>query len=161
MTITPAPTKQTGVSLTQDAWRRLKRSRPAMVALWTLVSVVLLAFFTPLLPLQPPDRDLTSKKFAEPALAPLLEKSFAFDTEIIAKTNERLPAAYERLSEARAALTEANSKDASEEELEAAFRETAQARAAVDALVQRAYGEVGFPKLGPLARWMVRTRLRT
>ena len=40
-----------GVSLGQDAWRRLRRNRMAMVSLVTLITIGLLAFFTPLLPL--------------------------------------------------------------------------------------------------------------
>ena len=43
-----------GVSLSKDAWRRLRRNPVAMVSLWILGIVSLLAVFTPLLPLQAP-----------------------------------------------------------------------------------------------------------
>lgn len=156
MTDTPAKPKQTGVSLTQDAWRRLRKSLPAMIALWTLVGVVVLAFVTPLLPLQPPDADNTKLLFAEPTLSPLWVDTFKFDTSSIAKGDEMLPAARVRLREARKAFAATDSP--SEEEAEALYRELAQSRAAIHALTQRAYADAGFPKLDPLARWMVRTR---
>lgn len=158
MTTDPAKAKTTGVSLTQDAWRRLKRRTPAMVALWTLVVVVGLAFLTPLLPLQPPDRDLTPLKFDPPQTWPLVEKTFDFDPERVAETAKRLPAAVERRDAAERELAEVRAGEPSKEVLRAAFRKAAQARAAVDAATQRAYAEVGFPALDPLARWMVRTR---
>jgi oligopeptide transport system permease protein len=43
-----------GISLWQDAWRRLKKNRAAMGSLVLLVIVSLLALLTPLLPLQSP-----------------------------------------------------------------------------------------------------------
>ena len=158
MSSSPAESKQTGVSLTQDAWRRLKKSTAAMVALWTLVVVAVLAFFTPVLPRQPPDSDVTQLKFAPPSLWPLLESGFAFDPERDAEARSRLPEARKRYKASLKSLADAHDSGASEEALDKAFRETTQARAAIDALTQRAYAEVGFPKLGPLARLMVRVR---
>ena len=59
-----------GVSLWQDAWRRLKRNRVAIFSLWLLGLVALLAFLTPLLPLQSPiDKDLKNRRFLPPNLA--------------------------------------------------------------------------------------------
>lgn len=59
-----------GVSLWQDAWRRLKRNRVAIFSLWLLALVALLAFTTPLLPLQSPiDKDLKNRRFLPPNLA--------------------------------------------------------------------------------------------
>jgi oligopeptide transport system permease protein len=59
-----------GVSLWQDAWRRLKRNRVAMVALTYLIVISLLAFFSPLLPLQSPlDKELKTRKDLPPGLA--------------------------------------------------------------------------------------------
>ncbi len=43
-----------GVSLGQDAWRRLRRNRMAMVSLATIITIGLLAFLAPMLPLRPP-----------------------------------------------------------------------------------------------------------
>jgi oligopeptide transport system permease protein len=56
-----------GVSLWQDAWNRLRRKRTAMVSLWFLLLLALLAFLTPLLPLQSPiDKDLDNRRFLSP-----------------------------------------------------------------------------------------------
>jgi oligopeptide transport system permease protein len=43
-----------GISLWKDAWRRLRRNRAAMASLVFLAALGVLAFFTPLLPLQSP-----------------------------------------------------------------------------------------------------------
>ena len=56
-----------GVSLWQDAWRRLRRKRIAMLSLGFLVVLVILALLTPLLPLQSPIRqDAQDRKFQPP-----------------------------------------------------------------------------------------------
>lgn len=56
-----------GVSLWQDAWNRLRRNRTAMISLWCLLSLAMLAILTPLLPLQSPiDKDLNDRKFLPP-----------------------------------------------------------------------------------------------
>jgi len=61
-----------GVSLWQDAWRRLKRNRPAMVSLVALILLGITAFLTPLLPLQSPlDKDLDNRRFLPPSLEPV------------------------------------------------------------------------------------------
>lgn len=51
-----------GVSLWRDAWRRLKRNLAAMVSLGLLILIVLLAIFTPLLPLQSPQFQMADEK---------------------------------------------------------------------------------------------------
>ena len=80
------PTK--GVSLGQDAWRRLRRNRVAMLSLWTLVAVSLTALVTPLLPLQPPDQYATERQYAAPQLSPLWEPTFTLDTDAIERSYE-------------------------------------------------------------------------
>lgn len=58
-----------GVSLWQDAWRRLRRKRVAMASLIFIILVALAALFTPLLPLQSPiDKDLQNRRFLPPNL---------------------------------------------------------------------------------------------
>lgn len=60
-----------GVSLWQDAWRRLRRKRVAMVSLVFLVAVSLAALLTPVLPLQSPiDQDLKQRQLLPPNLTP-------------------------------------------------------------------------------------------
>lgn len=61
-----------GVSLWQDAWRRLRKSRVAMISLYFLIAIALLAFLTPLLPLQSPlDKDLAYRQFLAPNTDPV------------------------------------------------------------------------------------------
>ncbi|HUE74053.1 MAG TPA: ABC transporter permease [Pirellulaceae bacterium] len=48
-----------GISLWKDAWRRLKKNWAAMGSLWFLCALGLLAFFTPLLPLQSPQHQIS------------------------------------------------------------------------------------------------------
>lgn len=56
-----------GVSLWQDAWRRLRKSKVAMVSLYFLIFITLLALVTPLLPLQSPlDKDLRDRQLLGP-----------------------------------------------------------------------------------------------
>src|ERR1700748_941538 len=61
-----------GVSLARDAWRRLRRNRVAVVSLIFLIVLSLLAFLTPILPLQSPYRTNTSMAFQPPTLSPPL-----------------------------------------------------------------------------------------
>ena len=155
--------KQTGVSLTQDAWRRLKKRRSAMFALWTLVAVIGLAFFTPLLPLQPPDQDQTRLQYDAPSFLPLseavwFEKTFAFDLTAADKLKDKIATARVGATQAKQKLNEIKASSPTDEELAEAYRLNMQARATVDSLVQRPYSDVGFPRLDPIARWMVRVR---
>lgn len=95
-----------GVSLWKDAWRRLSRNRPAMASLIFLISLGLIAFLTPMLPLQSPlDKDLNNRRFLSPSFEPITMGSrdglkFAdgkltsqlalFEAEIAADTAEAL-----------------------------------------------------------------------
>lgn len=159
MTPTPAKPKETGVSLTQDAWRRLKKSWVAMASLWTLVAVVLLAFFTPCLPLAPPDRDETRLMLTEPVVWPPLVEAFKFEAEQVKALAEPIAEAQIKLKEARREYAATRRlADATEDEIQEKARQVLLARAAVDSQVQRPYANAGFPKLGPLARGMVQAR---
>lgn len=56
-----------GVSLWQDAWRRLRKSKMAMGSLFFLIFITVLALVTPLLPLQSPlDKDLRDRQLLSP-----------------------------------------------------------------------------------------------
>jgi oligopeptide transport system permease protein len=95
-----------GVSLWKDAWRRLRRNRPAMASLIFLIGLGLVAFLTPMLPLQSPlDKDLNNRRFLSPSFEPITMGSreglkFAdgkltsqlalFEAEIAAETTEAL-----------------------------------------------------------------------
>ncbi|MEM9186954.1 MAG: ABC transporter permease [Planctomycetota bacterium] len=134
-------TKQGGASLTQDALRRLRKNRVAVASFWTLVVVGLLAFFTPLLPLTPPDHDNTGLAFASPLKAPDRPGQPGERVKLIEKTQ---PLTAQRLAEVRARIEEARSAGGSSK--------------SVEDLTQRPYSELGYPELGPLARAMVRAR---
>ena len=59
-----------GVSLSRDAWRRLRKNRVAMISLGFLIATVVLAIFTPLLPLQSPrEQHLIDRQFEPPTWA--------------------------------------------------------------------------------------------
>lgn len=61
-----------GVSLWQDAWRRLRRNHAAMGSLIFLIGLALASIFTPLLPLQSPiDKDLNNRTFLPPSFEPV------------------------------------------------------------------------------------------
>jgi oligopeptide transport system permease protein len=129
-TITTTKTEE-GVSLGKDAWRTLRKSRVAMFCLWLLVAIFLLAFFTPLLPLQPPDAINTRLQYGPPQLSPLWEKSFNLDTTAVAST----AAAPGNTTTDSAASDQAS-------------------------LIQRPYRDAGFPQLTTLSRLMVNGRAR-
>jgi oligopeptide transport system permease protein len=91
-----------GVSLGQDAWRRLRKNRVAMLCLGTLVAIALLAFFTPLLPLQPPDRIATRRQYEPPQLSPFWEKTFELNlapAQEAAELGELLNVRYEGMTQ--------------------------------------------------------------
>ncbi len=168
-----------GMSLTQDAWRRLRRNRVAMVSLWTLVVICVLAFFTPLLPLQAPDFTQTSLQYAEPIATPFWLPTLELDTELIASTPEavaqletELPAletalrqADQQFDRADAALTDDLTQEQRKEALttEQARYDDArfalrQKQAEIQDTVQQPYRKLGFANLGGLSRWMVQMR---
>ena len=95
-----------GTSLGQDAWRRLRRNRVAMACLCLLITITLLAFFTPLLPLAPPDQHHTELQYEPPKLQPLFDRSFSLDWKAI-------DAAPYELADARAKLLSLQSESPS------------------------------------------------
>ncbi|QDU91202.1 Dipeptide transport system permease protein DppC [Pirellulimonas nuda] len=147
-----------GVSLTTDALRKLRKNRAAMASVAVLVSVVLLAFLTPLLPLTPPDRLNTDLKFAEPTLEDAWRPTFNYKPDAMAQSYELAAKARAREVEKRAAYRELKGSAASEEEAAALMRAYQQASNAAEDRIQRPYSDLGFPKLDPLARLMVRMR---
>jgi oligopeptide transport system permease protein len=151
-----------GVSLGQDAWRRLRRNRRAMAALVTLIVIGLLALVTPLLPLQPPDDDNTKLQYQPPRLWPLFVSTLRFDWEAVQRTPERLTQTRRELHDAEDRLTQAKqaSGSASDAAVEKASDEVQKKSRELEDIVQRPYTDAGFADLGPLSRWMVRMRYR-
>src|SRR3954462_8112556 len=90
-----------GTSLGYDAWRRLRRRRMAMLSLGTLITIALLAFFTPLLPLSAPDKHHTELQYEPPKLSPLFVKTFSLNWQAIEGTSSKLRFVYSDLAAAR------------------------------------------------------------
>jgi oligopeptide transport system permease protein len=150
-----------GVSLQRDAWRRLRRDPVAMLSLGVLVTIGVLAFFTPLLPLQPPDRDMTRLQYEPPRVSPLFEKAFDIDWPAIERTPEELQRVRGELAAAEqqlAALQHATTTDA--KGVDAAKQLVERKQNERDDVVNRPYLQAGFPNLNGLNRAMVRLRYR-
>ncbi len=154
------PTK--GVSLGQDAWRRLRRNRVAMASLVTLIVIGLLAFFTPLLPLAPPDKHQTDLQYRPPQLAPLFLRTFELDWQAIQQTPKEMAVARHELQMAQVRLAEAKRAAASptEDAVEAAERLVRRKSNELEGILLRPYRDAGYPDLGPVSRWLVRMRYR-
>ena len=71
-----------GTSLARDAWRRLKRNRVAIASLVFLAILSLLAFLTPVLPLQSPYNVNTQLSFATPTASPLFIDTIDIPKEV-------------------------------------------------------------------------------
>jgi oligopeptide transport system permease protein len=151
-----------GLSLGQDAWRRLRRNRPAMMSLLTLIVIGLSALFAPLLPLQPPDDDNTKLQYEPPQLRPLFVKTFRFNWEVVRQTPERLQQASQELAAAERHLEKVTQEHDGETnaEVEAADNAVRKKSREFEDILQRPYRDAGFPDLGPFSRWLVRVRHR-
>jgi len=154
----PSPTlranEEQGVSLSRDAWRRLRRNRVAMVCLAGLVLLSLLAFFTPLLPLQPPRQVQTDLRYAPPTVSPLFIPALELTPERLQLVPAELAEAETQLAAAREAV-----RMASPEELPAAKVALAEAERRVNDVIQAPYREAKFGRLNALDRAMVRMRV--
>lgn len=171
-------TPAAGKSLGQDAWRKLRRDRAAMLSLWGLAVVVALALLTPLLPLQPPDADNTRLQYAPP-VGRIWQRGFQLDLAAIAQSDALAAELRRQIPRARRAyqIEAANYEAAAdrisddlpsnlrqatlaplEEARDAAWDALFRLDAEVDDVVQAPYRQAGFPELGPVSRWMVRMR---
>ena len=137
----PPATPTKGVSLGQDAWRRLRRNRMAMVSLVTIIAIGLLAFFAPMLPFAPPDKHHTDLQYESPALSPLFARTFNLDWKAIEETPGRL-------ADVRQSFLTSSHPDRRKMDRE------------LENILLRPYREAGFPDVGPVSRWMIRTRYR-
>lgn len=153
------PEQQTGVSLGQDAWRRLRRNRMAMASLMTLITVASLAFLTPLLPLAPPDKHHTNLQYEPPKLLPLFSKAFTLDWPAIEQAPAKLAEVHGELGVAKQRLSEAKlAANSTPESREAADREVRRKENELQNILLRPYREAGFPDPGLISRGMIRTR---
>ena len=105
-----------GVSLGQDAWRRLRKNRSAMLSLGFLILLAISSFLVPLLPLQSPQIQYPEERaFLSPNLHPVTLRVISGDqaneiplTEALAKRRvqfQRLDQEYQ-VAQSRTATTE-------------------------------------------------------
>ena len=157
----PLPGQAKGISLGQDAWRRLRRNRMAMASLVTLITIASLAFFTPLLPLAAPDKHHTELQYQPPKLYPLLDKTFTLDWTAIQETSSKMAEVRNELAAAEERRAEAQRVSVlSTETIDAATRDVRRKENELQNLLLRPYREAGFPDPGLVSRWMIRTRYR-
>jgi oligopeptide transport system permease protein len=158
----PVTSTAKGVSLGRDAWRRLRRKPMAMFSLATLITIALLAFFTPLLPLAAPDKHHTELQYEPPKLTPLFVKTFSLNWQAIEDTRSSLGAVYNDLAAARQHYAEvrAAAADDSSKEVKKAESEVHRIENEVNTVLYRPYRQAGFPDIGPVSRWMIRMRDR-
>ncbi len=139
-----------GVSLWQDAWKRLRRNRTAMVSLGFLILLSLSAILTPLLPLQSPlDKDLQNRRFQPPTAA-----SFQMGARPGLKFKDNSLVAQLQAFEKKTAALRA----------EAAAAPPAEQAERYEAIEERIRIEHPFNQLwnelGPISWWMTRMRVR-
>lgn len=139
-----------GVSLWQDAWKRLRRNMAAMASLAFLCLISLLALLTPLLPLQSPlDKDLRNRLLLPPFPLSTVKLGERADLGFAAGSLQaELEQFTQRCNElaARVAAAEGESKTELASELE-------QLRATEDPLLKL------WNQPGPLTRQMIATRV--
>lgn len=149
------PGSSTGMSLSQDAWRRLRKNRVAMLSLGTLITICVLALLTPLLPLQAPDHAQTALQYEEPTASPLWIPSRHLDEDEIARTPALVSTMEKELAVLKTRYEQAR-KDS--QGLEDARRQLRRKEAEIQDTVQAPYRNLGYPQLGLLSRSMVRAR---
>ncbi|TWU28300.1 ABC transporter permease [Bythopirellula polymerisocia] len=144
-----------GMSLSQDAWRRLRKNRVAMLSMGTLIAICVLAFLTPLLPLQAPDHAQTELQYEEPTATPLWVANRPLDTDEIART----PELVEKMEKELAALKKRYEQaQTSQDELANVRKELRRKEAEIQDTIHAPFRKLGYPPMGLLSRSMVRAR---
>jgi len=139
-----------GVSLWQDAWRRLRKGNLAMVSLYFLIFITALALVTPLLPLQSPlDKDLRDRQLLGPNLEPVslgARKDLRFENGSLVAELER----YDKEMAEKRAKQEAASSKRHAEQLEQAIEQ------------HEAKNPLGklWSDPGAITSWLIRLRLK-
>tara|TARA_R110002049_G_scaffold4601_5_gene32048 strand:+ start:75633 stop:76877 length:1245 start_codon:yes stop_codon:yes gene_type:complete len=105
-----------GVSLWQDAWNRLRRNRTAMLSMYFLCLLAVLAVGTPMLPLQSPiDKDLDNRRFLSPNTSAVVmggRKGLQFAEGRLTKELEQFQAEIDKLKQERLAVSGAQQRSA-------------------------------------------------
>ena len=151
----PDASKSTkGLSLSQDAWRKLKRNRVAMVSLWVLVSVSVLAFLTPMLPPAAARPRPDQRAVSGAGVVALLAARLQVEHRSHRRNSEGCAGIAEELAE----LEEGGADATGEEELKDLREQVRRKQAQIDDTIQAPFRKQGFAELGPLSRWMVQVR---
>ncbi|QDU96897.1 ABC transporter permease [Lignipirellula cremea] len=158
-----------GVSLWQDAWRRLRKNWAAMGSLAFLVMMLLLAALTPLLPLQSTIvQDLENRQYQEPSFASvdlkLVEPLREYDEQV--RQLQAQPASDFAAPASNAKAADAKAADAKPSDAKAADKEepeTPSPEALKAEKLAQLYSKNPIRKLwhnpGWLTRQMIRARL--
>ena len=153
------------MSLSQDAWRRLRKNRVAMLSLWLLIAISVIAFLAPALPLQAPDHTQTALQYEEPTASPFWLRTFELDLPRIASIPEQVDELEQELAELRTQYFEAEEQREMQPEdvdlqkaRDASWEKVRRKEAEIQDTIQQPYRRLGFAQLSGLSRWMVRVR---
>lgn len=139
-----------GVSLWKDAWRRLRQNWAAMGSLGVLITVSLLAFFTPLLPLQSPiDQDLKNRLLLPPDTTVV----YLGQREALRFEDNSLTAQLAQFDQRLSELSQKRSQAATADERAALDEQLQQIRESENPLLQL------WHRPGPISQAMIRIRL--
>ena len=110
-----------GVSLWQDAGKRLRRNKTAMVSIYCLIFLAALAILTPLLPLQSPiDKDLNNRRFLAPNFSTVVmggRKGLKFKDGKLTAEMERFEQELSELRSKQRAESDASKRSEIEEQI--------------------------------------------
>jgi oligopeptide transport system permease protein len=139
-----------GVSLWQDAWKRLQRNRMAIFSLYLVIGISIVAMLVPLLPLQSPlDKDLRNRKNLRPWIGSVRLGSrddLGFKDNSLASELEEFEEDVADLEQQTASAT-GTKRATLEQQLETKV-------ASGDPLRKL------WNNPGPVMRWMLRTRIK-
>ena len=153
------------MSLSQDAWRRLRRNRVAMLSLWLLIAISVVAFLAPVLPLQAPDHTQTSLQYAEPMASPFWLRTFELDVAKVADIPQEVRELEQELTELRTKYARAanahyqhpNDVDRQKNH-DDVWEVVRRKEAEIGDTIQQPYRRLGFAQLNALSRWMIQKR---
>ncbi len=126
-----------------------------MLSLGVLLVICLLASLTPLLPLQAPDHTQTELQYSEPLFNPLWISTQQLDWQLVSRSPRITKSLRDELAKLKSKYSSTTPDTAAAKELRYEIRRKA---AEIHDTVQAPYRKLGFPTLGSLSRWMVRTR---
>lgn len=77
------------VSLWDDAWKRLKKNKMALIGLWIVAAYILISIFAPILPIHPYEEQVLDHTYLPPSFKPagevMLKQRMAYLEKVMAK----------------------------------------------------------------------------